>query len=922
MVFLHPKAIFMKKIFGLSALIWGLLCPAVFAYGIAGFTDIPSTHPSFTTISFFAEKGVVAGYRDGTFKPYQFVNRAEVAKILTIYTNPSLLGSLLAGANCYTDVKPGDWFSPYVCGSFFINGYADGAFHGSNTITSAEALKMIYVANTGTYPLVYTPGGHWYDSLILDAKNKGIIAQNIIGSELVSRGWFLEMLYDFTQNRGDGNEKIVASKSSGTHNHGSYYSDKTSSSGEVKIDGVVVKKDDGTTTGGGTTGGGTTGGGTTGGGTTGGGTTGGGTTGGGTTGGGTTGGGTTGGGTTGGGTTTTDPDLQYSQRFMDAFTLGLDFLEHDLSSAQWGIYSNLGEGYSSSAVVGVNHEILSESYGLALTALAQAELESDYDHYYQFMIDHIIDPSRHLAVWKLNVDLSVYQYANAVIDDMRIIRGLLLGYEVFGDDRYLNTALEMADVMKEHGTVNNVLVSHVGWNNSPSDTHYFAADHLRLGYGDVATARKLATYDPDWTVIANATQAVLVAGQYPSGLFHFQYNHDSQTYSTDSSLQTIFQAYVGEYLAEAGETVASRRMLDFFKAKWESEDRIVSSYNSNGTSASSSQNLAVYGMVSRMAYHLGDRAFAEEIGDKLVSLLIDSPTTSSYYGAFAWGEGERIYAFNQGNALQTLALLGTTPSLAPLPPPTLEANQFALWQLSDIHCAGNYDRWVEMVEDMNTVPWTQAVVAGDISVSGTVTDFNSFLQGLGLSNHEREDFHIISGNHEYNCSGPASSGCLDNYRSLIDSRPYYSWDYGNIHFMMMSTDQESWEISDVAWAWLRTELAANQNKITIIVTHQMPHLFSESEAILHDYNIDFWLFGHAHCRHGDSACTRHDSHGDFYQVDETTFVNAGYIGNMESRYLLFTDGNSSVVVRSRQSENQEFQSEFEHTVTVSPAFDM
>ena len=131
-------------------------------YGSLGFTfsDI-QFHRFALAISDLADKGIVSGYSDGTFRPEIPVNRAEALKMILESKNhletekglgkeidfmdyqskiQKLIGYL-------TDIRTTDWFSKYVSYAFekeVIKGYPDKTFRGYQTVTLAEALKLIF----------------------------------------------------------------------------------------------------------------------------------------------------------------------------------------------------------------------------------------------------------------------------------------------------------------------------------------------------------------------------------------------------------------------------------------------------------------------------------------------------------------------------------------------------------------------------------------------------------------------------------------------------------------------------------------------------------------------------------------------------------------------------------------------------------
>ncbi len=113
-----------------------------------GFADVSRTHPNYTAIVHLAESGVVGGYADGTFKPDNAINRAEVLKVIL---KGSGIESDVTFAQDFPDVAEGDWFAPFVLKAKalgFVKGNdADGTFAPGRQVNLAEFLKMLLVAN-------------------------------------------------------------------------------------------------------------------------------------------------------------------------------------------------------------------------------------------------------------------------------------------------------------------------------------------------------------------------------------------------------------------------------------------------------------------------------------------------------------------------------------------------------------------------------------------------------------------------------------------------------------------------------------------------------------------------------------------------------------------------------------------------------
>lgn len=140
----------MKKAFTLSTIITiALQLSAVGAFA-APMSDI-ANNKFKTAIEYLQEKNIINGYDDGTFKPDNTINRAELLKILVGgagYAKPD--GATYR--DCFPDVKA-EWYAPYICFAKekgWISGYSDGLFRPEQMINKVEAIKMLI--NSQGYP--------------------------------------------------------------------------------------------------------------------------------------------------------------------------------------------------------------------------------------------------------------------------------------------------------------------------------------------------------------------------------------------------------------------------------------------------------------------------------------------------------------------------------------------------------------------------------------------------------------------------------------------------------------------------------------------------------------------------------------------------------------------------------------------------
>lgn len=117
----------------------------------SSFKDVPTTHPASAAVEYLKEKGIIAGYADGTFKPDAKVNRAEALKIIVApYVSAEILAT--ATASVFADVPAGSWYLPYVEAGRQMLGIIDGppaktSFLPTANVKKAEFVKMLLIAN-------------------------------------------------------------------------------------------------------------------------------------------------------------------------------------------------------------------------------------------------------------------------------------------------------------------------------------------------------------------------------------------------------------------------------------------------------------------------------------------------------------------------------------------------------------------------------------------------------------------------------------------------------------------------------------------------------------------------------------------------------------------------------------------------------
>jgi transglutaminase-like putative cysteine protease len=113
---------------------------------VSDFSDVPSSHSAYEYISAAYEAGIINGYSiDNTFRPNLFVTRQQIAVMIQRAFNVVHSGKTTAFTDV-TDNMQTKVFIETLASQGIINGYQDGTFKPFNNATRAQFSSMIYNA--------------------------------------------------------------------------------------------------------------------------------------------------------------------------------------------------------------------------------------------------------------------------------------------------------------------------------------------------------------------------------------------------------------------------------------------------------------------------------------------------------------------------------------------------------------------------------------------------------------------------------------------------------------------------------------------------------------------------------------------------------------------------------------------------------
>lgn len=145
----------LKLSLGTIAVAGILLVSQASAASVSNFTDVPTTKPYANAVYELAERNIIGGYEDGTFKPADSITRGQAAAIIAKLRKLDTKSVKDPG---FKDVPQSQWSYGAIAAlanAGVINGYGDGRFGPNDSITRAQ-MASILVKAFGLPPYPYS----------------------------------------------------------------------------------------------------------------------------------------------------------------------------------------------------------------------------------------------------------------------------------------------------------------------------------------------------------------------------------------------------------------------------------------------------------------------------------------------------------------------------------------------------------------------------------------------------------------------------------------------------------------------------------------------------------------------------------------------------------------------------------------------
>lgn len=142
---------------------------------VSTFPDVPASASYAEAVNALHEYGIISGDSKGNFNPSSSITRAEAAAIICRLSGIDELAKQ-ASTTAFSDVPVSHWSNGYVATAAkqgIINGYGNGRFGPSDSVTYAQIVKMLVCTWDGEDAAV--AAGGWPTGYITVAQNRNYL---------------------------------------------------------------------------------------------------------------------------------------------------------------------------------------------------------------------------------------------------------------------------------------------------------------------------------------------------------------------------------------------------------------------------------------------------------------------------------------------------------------------------------------------------------------------------------------------------------------------------------------------------------------------------------------------------------------------------------------------------------------------------
>lgn len=322
------------------------------------------------------------------------------------------------------------------------------------------------------------------------------------------------------------------------------------------------------------------------------------------------------------------------------------FISNNLAGREGGIFTNL-QKYKGS------RDTLSESVGLMMNYCILSNNKKQYDKQFNFLQNNLLADSKFI-MWRTGESGAD---CNAAIDDLRIVRALLDGYDTWGSKDYYNLAGNLQDNIFKYQIRERCLYELYDWKSGR------AKPTTPLCYLDLYTMDRLSEFNPKWLGVEEKALSIIADGRIGSDspFFYKYYDYDKGSYAFDEEYSKqkgiclTYTLFIVLHLAEVNEETG-------FFTEWlrneMNDGRLYAWYDPFTLKpVNTVESTAVYALAAVYAEKTGERELCRKLVNGMMKFMV-TDRKSAYYGGFGNPKVKYFHSFDNLMALWALSVSG------------------------------------------------------------------------------------------------------------------------------------------------------------------------------------------------------------------------------------------------------------------------
>jgi len=274
-------------------------------------------------------------------------------------------------------------------------------------------------------------------------------------------------------------------------------------------------------------------------------------------------------------------------------------------------------------------DFLSESAGLLMLYYLKQDDREKFDREVHLLTTHFFNGNQ-LFKWRIRPGVN-RETVNSTVDDLRIVKALLLAAEKWGRTDYRVLAAKLSVRLLNHCVTGNALRAY----DSPH------SPEAPFVYYDFAAMQRMGEFNRKWSTLAKVNMEKILRRQI-KGLPLFKDNW----FAKDNAFPTVENLMVLMHLSEAG--VKDPESLQWLKEQLKRKG-LFGKYSMKGKPLNSVESPAIYAITAIIAKLNGDEELYGLAAERLKGMqnLVDG----EYYGGFIDLKQLSAFSFDQLLAL-------------------------------------------------------------------------------------------------------------------------------------------------------------------------------------------------------------------------------------------------------------------------------